>query len=63
MISDSQKFLRINKDGEVLLSSRPTVRASCPMDFRNYPRDKQLCDLEFESCKKLKISQDYPISM
>ena len=56
MISDSQKFLRINKDGEVLLSSRPTVRASCPMDFREYPRDKQLCYLEFESCKKLIIS-------
>ena len=56
MISDSQKFLRINKDGEVLLSSRPTVRASCPMDFSVYPRDKQLCYLEFESCKKLMIS-------
>ena len=56
MISDNQKFLRINKDGEVLLSSRPTVRASCPMDFSVYPRDKQLCYLEFESCKKLIIS-------
>ena len=56
MISDSQKFLRINKDGEVLLSSRPTVRASCAMVFMEYPRDKQLCYLEFESCKRLKIS-------
>jgi len=48
MIAD-RKLLRIQKGGEVLLSYRPTVRASCAMDFRQYPRDKQLCYLEFES--------------
>ena len=50
MIAD-RKLLRIQKGGEVMLSYRPTVRASCAMDFRQYPRDKQLCYLEFESCE------------
>ena len=53
MTSDDRKLLRIKEGGEVMLSYRPTVRASCPMDFRYYPKDKQLCFLEFESCKFL----------
>jgi gamma-aminobutyric acid receptor subunit beta len=44
------KFIRINPDGQILYSMRLTVTAGCPMNFRLFPMDRQICDLEIESC-------------
>ncbi|ODM98162.1 Gamma-aminobutyric acid receptor subunit beta [Orchesella cincta] len=43
------EFLRISQDGDVLRSIRLTVTASCPMDLRYFPMDRQLCTIEIES--------------
>lgn len=43
------KFIRISPDGQVLYSMRMTVTAACPMNFRFFPMDHQVCDLEIES--------------
>lgn len=43
------KFLRILHTGEVLLSNRLTVKATCPLDLQLFPMDRQLCTLEIES--------------
>ncbi|OXA45738.1 gamma-aminobutyric acid receptor subunit beta isoform X1 [Folsomia candida] len=45
----SNEFLRISQDGDVLRSIRLTVTASCPMDLRYFPMDRQLCTIEIES--------------
>jgi len=43
------QFLRIMHDGEVLKSTRMTVKATCPMNLANFPMDIQMCSLEIES--------------
>ena len=43
------KFLRIMPNGDVLYSTRVMFKASCPMNFMNFPFDSQLCYLEIES--------------
>nr|WJY55639.1 GABA receptor subunit [Neoseiulus californicus] len=42
-------FLRISHNGDVLRSIRLTVTASCPMDLRYFPMDRQSCTIEIES--------------
>ncbi|XP_028968777.1 gamma-aminobutyric acid receptor subunit beta-like [Galendromus occidentalis] len=42
-------FLRISSEGEVYRSIRLTVTASCPMDLRFFPMDRQSCTIEVES--------------
>ncbi|XP_022785769.1 gamma-aminobutyric acid receptor subunit rho-2-like isoform X2 [Stylophora pistillata] len=43
------KFLRLNPDGRVLVSTRLTLTCSCEMDFRKFPMDTQICNLYFAS--------------
>ncbi|XP_074604723.1 gamma-aminobutyric acid receptor subunit beta-like [Brevipalpus obovatus] len=42
-------FLRINHNGDVLLSLRLTVTSSCPMNLQYFPMDRQQCTIEVES--------------
>lgn len=42
-------FLRIGSKGSVFRSIRLTVTASCPMDLRYFPMDRQFCTVEIES--------------
>ncbi|CAH3030592.1 unnamed protein product, partial [Porites evermanni] len=42
--------IAINPNGDVELSERLTVSASCRMDLRDYPLDTQTCILEILSC-------------
>ncbi|XP_067118249.1 gamma-aminobutyric acid receptor alpha-like isoform X1 [Centruroides vittatus] len=44
-ITSPNKFVRLYQDGQVLYSSRLTIRASCPMKLANYPMDFQACSL------------------
>lgn len=39
------KLLRLSKDGDILYSMRLTIKASCPMELRNFPMDRQSCPL------------------
>jgi len=48
-LPSKNSFLRIMHTGEILLSSRMTVTASCPLDLSWFPMDSQLCSLEIES--------------
>ncbi|XP_022689605.1 gamma-aminobutyric acid receptor subunit beta-like isoform X2 [Varroa jacobsoni] len=42
-------FLRIKAGGDILRSIRLTVTATCPMDLRYFPMDRQSCAIEIES--------------
>ncbi|CAN7983050.1 unnamed protein product, partial [Ixodes hexagonus] len=42
-------LVRIYPDGSVLYSIRVSLKLSCPMNFRNYPFDKQQCEIRAES--------------
>ena len=42
-------FIRIKPNGNVTHGLRLTVTASCPMDFRYFPMDSQICPLYVES--------------
>lgn len=42
-------FMRILPDGNILMSTRYTLKLSCPMNFRNFPMDTQTCRFEIES--------------
>ena len=48
-ITTENTLVSIKPDGTVTHTSRISLRASCPMDFRLYPVDKQNCDLLIES--------------
>ncbi|KAM7290882.1 gamma-aminobutyric acid receptor subunit beta [Ixodes scapularis] len=49
MATTPNTFLRIGSGGEVFRSIRLTVTASCPMDLRYFPMDRQACTIEIES--------------
>lgn len=34
-----------------VFTCRLTITASCPMDLQYFPMDRQLCNIEIESCK------------
>jgi len=48
-VPSENTFIRVLYTGEVLWSSRITIKASCPMDLQYFPSDSQLCSLELES--------------
>lgn len=35
----------------IIVFCRLTITASCPMDLQYFPMDRQLCNIEIESCK------------
>jgi len=43
------KLMWIYSDGSITLSTRLSVRVSCPLDLRYFPMDKQSCELKFAS--------------
>lgn len=45
------QLIRIHPDGNVLYSTRITLTLSCPMDFKYYPFDEQVCQISLASCK------------
>jgi gamma-aminobutyric acid receptor subunit alpha len=44
-IPTSNRLVRLRRDGSVLYSSRLTIKASCPMNLRDFPLDVQTCPL------------------
>lgn len=44
-ITVPNKLLRLSKDGDILYSMRLTIKATCPMELRNFPMDRQSCPL------------------
>lgn len=44
-ITVPNKLLRLTQDGDILYSMRLTIKASCPMELRNFPMDRQSCPL------------------
>ncbi|KAI3385958.1 hypothetical protein SNEBB_000390 [Seison nebaliae] len=43
------RLVRLSRDGHILLSSRLTIKANCPMHLQKFPVDKQTCPLFFGS--------------
>lgn len=52
-ITVPNKLLRLSQDGDILYSMRLTIKASCPMELRNFPMDRQSCPLILGSCKSI----------
>lgn len=50
-ITVPNKLLRLTQDGDILYSMRLTIKATCPMELRNFPMDRQSCPLILGSCK------------
>uniref|UniRef100_A0A1I8FIJ8 Neur_chan_LBD domain-containing protein n=1 Tax=Macrostomum lignano TaxID=282301 RepID=A0A1I8FIJ8_9PLAT len=48
-ITSPNVLIRIKHTGEILYSMRLTIKARCPMDFSNYPMDRQRCPLRIGS--------------
>ncbi|XP_055586932.1 gamma-aminobutyric acid receptor subunit alpha-6 [Uranotaenia lowii] len=44
-ITVPNKLLRLTQDGEILYSMRLTIKASCLMQLRSFPMDRQSCPL------------------
>uniref|UniRef100_A0A182PNS5 Uncharacterized protein n=1 Tax=Anopheles epiroticus TaxID=199890 RepID=A0A182PNS5_9DIPT len=44
-ITVPNKMLRLSQDGEILYSMRLTIKASCLMQLRSFPMDRQSCPL------------------
>lgn len=50
-ITVPNKLLRLSQDGDILYSMRLTIKASCPMELKSFPMDRQSCPLILGSCK------------
>lgn len=48
-IMKPNSFKRVYPDGRVRWAARVTSKVSCPMDFRYYPFDGQICSFRIES--------------
>ncbi|CAI5445272.1 unnamed protein product [Caenorhabditis angaria] len=48
-VTETNKMLRINSDGQVSYGMRLTSTLSCSMNLRNFPLDSQNCTVEIES--------------
>ncbi|XP_075157061.1 gamma-aminobutyric acid receptor subunit alpha-2 [Haematobia irritans] len=48
-ITVPNKLLRLDQDGGILYSMRLTIKATCPMELKNFPMDRQSCPLIFGS--------------
>ncbi|XP_033244001.1 gamma-aminobutyric acid receptor subunit alpha-6 [Drosophila miranda] len=44
-ITVPNKLLRLGQDGGILYSMRLTIKATCPMELKNFPMDRQSCPL------------------
>ena len=47
----SKPILRLFPNGRVLYSQRLTILASCVMDLKDFPMDRQQCPLQLGSCE------------
>ncbi|KAH8237720.1 hypothetical protein KR038_008954, partial [Drosophila bunnanda] len=52
-ITVPNKLLRLDQNGGILYSMRLTIKATCPMELKNFPMDRQSCPLVIGSCKYL----------
>ncbi|KAH8398014.1 hypothetical protein KR222_010174, partial [Zaprionus bogoriensis] len=51
-ITVPNKLLRLDQDGGILYSMRYlTIKATCPMELKNFPMDRQSCPLIIGSCR------------
>jgi gamma-aminobutyric acid receptor subunit beta len=48
-VTEKNKMIRINGNGEILYGMRFTSTLACMMDLRRYPLDRQNCTVEVES--------------
>ncbi|GFW09698.1 glutamate-gated chloride channel [Trichonephila clavipes] len=48
-IQKANRFVRIFPTGKVSYSSRLTLKMHCPMNFKYFPFDRQICSFELES--------------
>lgn len=48
-VTRKNTFLRIKRNGEILLSERLTMKLSCPMNLAAFPFDMQVCTLYINS--------------
>jgi gamma-aminobutyric acid receptor subunit beta len=48
-VTEKNKMIRLNGDGEILYGMRFTSTLACMMDLRRYPLDRQNCTVEVES--------------
>ncbi|KAH8421373.1 hypothetical protein KR009_003280, partial [Drosophila setifemur] len=44
-ITVPNKLLRLDQNGGILYSMRLTIKATCPMELKNFPMDRQSCPL------------------
>ncbi|XP_064555387.1 gamma-aminobutyric acid receptor subunit alpha-6 [Drosophila montana] len=44
-ITVPNKLLRLDQDGGILYSMRLTIKATCPMELKSFPMDRQSCPL------------------
>ncbi|XP_055304558.1 gamma-aminobutyric acid receptor subunit alpha-1 isoform X2 [Sitodiplosis mosellana] len=58
-ITVPNKLLRLTQEGDILYSMRLTIKASCPMELRNFPMDRQSCPLILGSYAYTKNSLVY----
>lgn len=58
-ITVPNKLLRLTQDGDILYSMRLTIKASCPMELRNFPMDRQSCPLILGSCEYFRLIFPY----
>ncbi|XP_058805197.1 gamma-aminobutyric acid receptor subunit beta isoform X4 [Phymastichus coffea] len=52
----SNEFIRIHHSGTITRSMRLTITASCPMNLQYFPMDRQLCNIEIESCNYSRLA-------
>ncbi|KAJ6637508.1 Gamma-aminobutyric acid receptor subunit beta [Pseudolycoriella hygida] len=48
-VTAKNEFIKVHSSGDVARSLRLSVTASCPMNFRSFPMDTQVCPLSIES--------------
>ena len=48
-VTEKNKMIRLNGNGEILYGMRFTSTLACMMDLRRYPLDRQNCTVEIES--------------
>lgn len=48
-ITAKNEFVKVLSTGEVIRSVRLSITANCPMDYTNFPMDRQICPLSIES--------------
>jgi gamma-aminobutyric acid receptor subunit beta len=48
-VTEKNKMIRLNGNGEILYGMRFTSTLACMMDLRRYPLDQQNCTVEIES--------------